>query len=274
MRILVMIAVAVFGILPSANAHQATSTYIANEAVLITNDDKKVLFDPFFHQSFGIYQLVPEDIKQAIFDAIPPYDDITAIVISHAHGDHFAADDVLRYLQNYPNTQFIAPQQAILELSKLDGATSIEEQVHGIELSFNQAPKTLDVAGLTLEAVRIPHAGWPGRADVENLVFRVTLNHSDSPVTIMHMGDADPDYEHYSPFKVHWQKRSTDTVFPPYWFYLSAEGNYILDDMLNIKQSVGIHVPIEVPVRLKKSGKTYFSKPGETHNISQTSEPQ
>jgi hypothetical protein len=42
-------------------------------------------------------------------------------------------------------------------------------------LAFNQTPKSLEVAGLVIDAVRIPHAGWPGRADIENLVFRVTL---------------------------------------------------------------------------------------------------
>jgi L-ascorbate metabolism protein UlaG (beta-lactamase superfamily) len=80
-------------------AHQASVTYVANEAVLITSRDKKVLFDPFFHQAFGTYQLVPLETQQAIFSSTPPFDDLTAIVISHAHDDHFDAKDVLKYLQ-------------------------------------------------------------------------------------------------------------------------------------------------------------------------------
>ena len=52
-------------------AHQASITYVANEAVLITNGDKKVLFDPFFHQAFGTYQLVPKETKKAIFSGTP-----------------------------------------------------------------------------------------------------------------------------------------------------------------------------------------------------------
>ncbi len=67
-------------------AHQASITYVANEAALITNGDKKILFDPFFHKIFGIYQLLPEDTQQAIFSGTPPFDNLTAIVISHAHG--------------------------------------------------------------------------------------------------------------------------------------------------------------------------------------------
>ena len=251
-------------------AHQTSVTYVANEAVLITNGDKKVLFDPFFHTAFGIYQLVPKDTQQAIFSGTPPFDNLTAIVISHAHGDHFAADDVLKYLQKYPNTQLIAPQQAVTELSVLTGANQILPQVTSVKLAFNQTPKSLEVAGLVIDAVRIPHAGWPGRADIENLVFRVTLKNQGVSVTVMHMGDADPDDDHYLPYKEHWKKRISDTALTPYWFYLSAEGRDILTEILNVKKSIGIHVPIKTPSQLKSSNKDYFSKPGEMRRVGES----
>jgi L-ascorbate metabolism protein UlaG (beta-lactamase superfamily) len=250
-----------------ALAHQASITYVANEAVLIKNGDKKVLFDPFFHQTFGTYQWLPEDTKQAIFTGIAPFDNITAIVISHAHGDHFAADDVLMYLQKYPNTQIIAPEQAVTELTALAGSNQVLSQVTSVKLALNQAPKSLEVAGLLIDVVRIPHAGWPGRANIENLVFRVTLKNQGASVTVMHMGDADPDDNHYLPYKDHWQKRVTDAALPPYWFYFSAEGRDILNDILNVKKSVGIHVPIQIPNQLKSIGQDYFSKPGEIRSV-------
>ncbi len=250
-------------------AHQASITYVANEAVLITNGNKKVLFDPFFHQAFGTYQLVPEETKEAIFNGTPPFDNLTAIIISHAHGDHFAADDVLRYLQKHPNTQLIAPQQAVTELRTLDGVMQILPQVTSVKLAFNQTPKSVEVAGLLVDVVRIPHAGWPSRAGIENLVFRVTLTNQDTSVTVMHMGDADPSDDHYLPYKDHWQNRISDTALPPYWFYSSAEGRDILTDILNVKKSIGIHVPIKIPSLLKSSGQDYFSKPGEIRMVNE-----
>ncbi|MEP2653611.1 MAG: MBL fold metallo-hydrolase [Paraglaciecola sp.] len=250
------------------SAHQATATYVGNEAVLVVNGDKKVLFDPFFHQAFGTYQLVPKEIRRAIFAGHAPYDNLTAIVISHAHGDHFSANDVLRYLGAYPSTQLIAPKQAIDELIKLPKSLDIRPQIRGIELAINDAPVTINVAGLMVEAVRIPHAGWPSRANIENLVFRVTLNHAKSPITIMHLGDADPDDNHYIPYKRYWQQRVTDTAFPPYWFYFSAEGNDILNEILNVKNSVGLHVPVIIPKRLKATGADFFSSPGEVRTLS------
>ena len=69
-----------------------------------------------------------------------------------------------------------------------------------------------------IDAVRIPHAGWPSRADIENLVFRVPLKNQGTSVTVMHLGDADPDADHYLQYKDHWQQRVSDTALPPYWF--------------------------------------------------------
>jgi L-ascorbate metabolism protein UlaG (beta-lactamase superfamily) len=90
---------------------------------------------------------VPLETQQAIFSSTPPFDDFTAIVISHAHGEHFDAKNVLKYLQKNPNTRLIAPQQAVAELSALVGAKNIMPQVISVTLTFNQTPKNLAVAG-------------------------------------------------------------------------------------------------------------------------------
>lgn len=252
-------------------AHDSNATYIANEAVLVQHGTKKILFDPFFHQNFGLYQLVPDVLKKEIFAGQAPFDNIDAIVISHAHGDHFAADEVLEYLQKYKNTQLIAPQQAIDQLLVLQGVDDIKPQLTGVKMAFNEAPKNIEVAELLIEAVRIPHAGWPSRANIENIVFRITLGDadvkSDASLSVMHMGDADPDDNHYLPYKSHWQARKTDVAFPPYWFFSSLEGNYILDELVNADRTIGIHVPMKVPKLLKESGKDYFSVPRETRRL-------
>ena len=55
-----------------ALSQESTVLYLGNEAVLITAGDQKVLFDPFFHNDYGAYQLVPEKIQQNIFAGLPP----------------------------------------------------------------------------------------------------------------------------------------------------------------------------------------------------------
>jgi L-ascorbate metabolism protein UlaG (beta-lactamase superfamily) len=255
-----------------AHQHSASATYLANAAILVTGPGGKVLFDPFFHTSFGTYQLVPEDIKQALMQGVAPYNNINAIVVSHAHADHFAADYVLSYLQAFPETKLIAPKQAVDKVLALikgkQGAKQIESQMHSVDMVLGDAPVSVEVGMMTFEAVRIPHSGWPGRADIQNIVFRVTLGNSAAGAsTVMHMGDADANDDHYLPHKQHWQKRQSDMAFPPYWFYGAAEGNDILNEIINTRQSVGIHVPVAVPNSLNNSTHDYFSKPGEQRDI-------
>ena len=251
-------------------AHQATEVgdstahYLGNEAVLVHSGSHKVLFDPFFHNDFGIYQRVPKALRQAVFDAEPPYDGVSLVVISHAHEDHFSARDVLRYLTQHNQIHLIAPQQAIDTLNALSGSDAIADRVHSIKLAFGDPAWSSEVEGVTVEAVRIPHAGWPGRADVENLVFRLTFAEQS---TVMHLGDADPQIEHYLPYRSYWDLRNTQLGFPPYWFFGSAEGRDILDTYLHVEHAVGVHVPVKVPKLLKKIGRDYFSEPGETRNF-------
>jgi hypothetical protein len=247
-----------------AHDNSASATYLGNEGIMIVDGQSKILFDPFFHNGYNNYQLVPEDIRSAIFNNKPPYNNIDAIFISHAHGDHFAADDMLKYLKANPKSKLIAPEQAIKRILALENSQSVMKQVTAIKLEYKDQPRTIKMDNLLIEAVRIPHAGWPGRADVSNLVFRVTLNGS---VTVMHMGDADPDDIHFAPYKQYWLKNTTNTAFPPYWFFSSNDGPIILSDRINANEAVGIHVPVKVPDTLKMIGEEYFSKPGEHQSI-------
>lgn len=248
----------------SIQQHPNTAHYLGNEAVLVSTHSHKILFDPFFHNSHGIYQLVPEDIRQRIFEGQPPFDKINLVFVSHAHEDHFDAKDTLQYLQRFESIHLIAPIQAIEILKVLEGYKQVSKRVHSVDLALGDKPWVLNLNDIVIDAVRIPHAGWPGRADIENIVFRVSLGQD---TTVMHLGDADPKVDHYLPYRSHWLEIDTSMAFPPYWFFHSAEGRDILDTYLNTKDQVGVHVPIKIPKVLIQIGRDYFSTPGETRNF-------
>lgn len=232
--------------------------YLGNEGLLFSDGETKVLFDPFFHNAYGSYQLVPEETRQAIFNSEPPFDRVSVVVVSHAHGDHFSGEDVMKYLRDNSDVKLVGPQQAIDKVLALD--PQLLKQTIGLRLAFGDEPITTSLPGVVIDSVRIPHAGWPQRKDVVNLVHRVTLNQRK---TVMHMGDADPDDVHFEPFSTHWQKQISNVAFPPYWFFTSKGGPVILSDRINTLKSVGIHVPVQVPDSLKQSGEEYLSVPNE-----------
>jgi len=253
----------------------STAHYMANEGFMVVNGETKVVFDPLFRNSYGYYQLLPEEMEQALFAGTPPFDGIDAVFVSHYHGDHFSPEDVLRLLQVQKNIRLYAPIQAVKAMRKIASSedAGVFDRVTAVDLAYKDAPVTLAMEDLIIEAVRIPHSGWPtGRTDVENISWRVTLNEN---TTVLHMGDADPNDVHFQRDAAYWEQRHTHMAFPPYWFFSSTGGGPILKNRIKADHNVGVHVPVKVPTRsedrpVELRGYDLFTQPGETRKIPYT----
>jgi glyoxylase-like metal-dependent hydrolase (beta-lactamase superfamily II) len=273
-RLLCLLVLAFF--VSGASAHSddgpSVAHYMANEGLMVVHGETKVVFDPLFRSGFGHYQLLPKPMEEALFAGAPPYDGIDAVFISHYHGDHFSPEDVLRLLKVQPDIRLYAPVQAVEGLRSVSesGDEAIFERVIAVDLAYKDAPISLEMDGIEIGAVRIPHSGWPtGRLDVENISWRVTL---DKTTTVLHMGDADPNDIHFERDAVYWDKRVTNMAFPPYWFFDSTEGPDVLKTFIKAEHNVGIHVPIAIPTNpanrppgLRKHD--LFTQPGESREI-------
>ncbi len=250
------------------DATSATAHYMANEGLMVVQGDTKVLFDPLFRNSYGQYQLLPRHMEEALFAGSPPFDGVDAVFISHAHEDHYSAADILRLLKLQQGIHLYAPAYAVAGLRKLAGAgdEALFNRVTAVELAYKDEPVSLAMEGLKIEAVRIPHSGWPtSRLDVSNISWRVTLNET---TTVLHMGDADPNDVHFARDAAYWEKAHINMAFPPYWFFVSKGGPDILENRLKPDHSVGVHVPVD-PARRPAGLNAHdiFTVPGETRLI-------
>lgn len=259
--------------LVSANEDAAARVYyIANMGALIERGETRVLFDPLFRNNFDTYDSVPAEIEAALLAGTEPWDGIDAVFVSHYHEDHFDPATILTLLRSQPATELFAPEQAATAIRGLitDREDSLLERIHGLSLENGETAIDIELGSLLVEAVRIPHAGWPNRhGDVENLVFRVTL---DGHTTVMHLGDADPVDEHYAEQSEHWQERRTHLAMPPYWFFLSEEGRKILEYRIGVDHAIGMHVPTDIPDdpgyrNEKLQDVDLFTRPGEERRI-------
>ena len=234
--------------------------YIANAGVMIVNDDVKVVFDPLFREDFGQYELPPADMQQRLLSGEPPFD---AIFISHSHDDHVDPGLILEFLRQNRQVQLFAPASALdaMEATDAESTQAVREQINVVSTDYGAAPVRLQIDGVQIAAVNVPHAGWPERhRHVENIAFSVTL-------------DADTRVEHFSRNGDFWRSQHHDLALPPFWFFLSEKGKTALSDWVDADHAVGVHVPAEVPddpeVRPPQyGGFDLFTNPGETRRIS------
>jgi len=248
------------------------AVYLANAGVLVTRGETKIAFDPLAQQSYGQYQTLPREIRDGLINGVAPYDGIDAVLISHHHGDHFSPEDMLQLLREQTGMHLFAPAQAVSAMAALAGADEdgIFSRVTAIRLEYRQAPVSIAAGELLVEAVRIPHSGWPSSMnDVENIAFRVTL---DEVTTVLHLGDADTSDVHFAQDPDFWDGRHTDLALPPYWYFLSASGRRVLAERLRPGHAIGVHVPEKMPddpaARPPEfMGYDLFTEPGETRII-------
>lgn len=255
-----------------AHDKPAMAHYLANEGLMVANGETKILFDPLFNEDYGQYRLVPAAMRRALMDGEPPWNGIDAVFISHYHDDHFAPADLLEYLRKQSDVCLYAPQQAVNAMRDIasDGDDAVFARMQAVALDYGDTPRVIDVDGLLIEAVRIPHSGWPSRrVEVENLAWRVTL---DGETTVLHLGDADTRDVHYARDEDFWEERQANMAFPPYWYFLAEAGRQVLDERLRPMRAIGIHVPDSIPGndverQSELRGVDLFTRPGETRAI-------
>jgi L-ascorbate metabolism protein UlaG (beta-lactamase superfamily) len=253
--------------IPTSRAH-----YLGNAGVMVEHGATKILFDPLFDEDFNEYELVPPDMQRALLAGAAPWDGVDAVFVSHYHDDHYDPALMLSYLKANPGIVLYAPAQAVdsLHESASLADAGVFQRVRSLALAYGDAAMRIEMEGLLIEALFVPHSGWPGsNTEVENISWRVTL---EGVATVTHLGDADGDVVHFEQSAGHWQQRPTHLALPPYWFYYGSDKGGVLLQGLNADRVIGVHVPKNVPdepsARAPElQGVDLFTRPGESRDI-------
>ncbi len=257
--------------------HEPVATSILNAGVMaqlgVADAQAKFLFDPLYDDHFGTLEPLDEALIERIVNGEEPYDGVTAVFVSHAHGDHFSASQFNRLMAAQGEIQLVAPVQAIDRMRTDAGWDPVfATRITGISLENGEQSQPLEIAGVQIEAFRSPHTGWPDRhADVHNITYRVSAASSSGAYhRVMHFGDADPSRKHFTDHGEFLGAARTGLAIVPYWHFGTANPDALFDETFNAQEAVGMHVPVSPPEWLGKAGRSFFTGEGQTAAIPET----
>lgn len=237
-------------------------TYIANEGIFITVNNKKILIDALHKKSSAIYQHTPGQYAATIINAQNPFDSIQLFLITHGHQDHFNKTYLQRFLKNNITCPLIAPPQVI--------DTLLEEDKQLIaQLYVANLPKgglLYELEGIKVTAIPLQHIGKSEEPPLDHFGYLLDID----GMTIFHGADAVVSQANWKIIR-RFIKKVDYAVLPYDWFY-EAGLAFIKKEPI-AKHYIAAHVMQHEKAKMKKKLKgvlpslRVFTKVGEVLNI-------
>ena len=224
------------GPLPIPGAKTPSITYVGNEGVLISDGTKAVLIDGL-HREYGPeYLFPPPELLSAMEQAKPPFDQVSVLLVSHVHGDHFHPESVGLHLRSNPKATLVSDAQKAADIARSFAAhESVRGQVH------EATPEWKRSILFEKEGIRVRLLGMKHGSDrfwwLKNLGHLVEIGGKK----FFHFGDADTSDENFASFNLPAEK--IDVAFVPYWFLLSEEGRRIVRERIAARSVIAVHIP-------------------------------
>jgi L-ascorbate metabolism protein UlaG (beta-lactamase superfamily) len=227
-------------------------TYIANSGFLLSSGTTRVLIDALYLDA-DIWESPSRKIQKAIVSGNAPFRNISHMLVSHYHADHFDAALTSRFLINNPGAMLLTNAQTDSVLQKIyrqDPELKRPKQTRIIQ-SPMFGTETYEADDLKVKCLMQRHMGQDD-FKVVSMGFLVEMGGKK----ILHIGDAGWTDENFAGFNL--QDENIDIAFIHYWFLLDCEGRRILDTQIKPKKIVITHIPYEELRRNFKRIKEYY----------------
>lgn len=189
-------------------ALQLTITFIANEGVLLSSATGKVLIDALF-TSYSSYAFPSDSLRAAMEAGRPPFDSVSAVLVTHRHGDHFHPAPVAAFLRNNPRARLITSQQVIDSLAAGGGGAIPSAQLWPATTPPGER-RRLTVNGVIIDVLGLSHGSGRHRT-VQHVGFLVEMD----GVRVLHIGDTEVTPDTFTPFRL--DTARVDVALLPAW---------------------------------------------------------
>lgn len=198
---------------PPPPAAQVTVEYLANEGVLITHGQLRILVDALTGEGLPDYPVALPATRDSLERALGRFTEVDLVLVTHVHRDHFNARAMANHLRANPGAVVVGSSQVADSLRLLAGwsdpsRTRILPATPGTTAELRHA-------GTVVTAHGIPHP--PSRNQpVEHLVWVIEVGGR----RVMHLGDSSPSRAELAAAA----GSGVDLLLAPFWVLGGQEG--------------------------------------------------
>ena len=220
---------------PQQRGDECAIIYVANAGVLFETSGQKFLFDAPIREGIPPYATPGPDEHRRLETAAPPFDNITAILITHWHEDHMSADAVASHLRSSPSTRLISSEEVVERVRKAAGTAVPAAQFGAVTPEPGSSDRAAG-SGVPVHVLRIRH-NPTRRLPAQHVGFLV-----EGCRTVLHTGDADPAADNFTVLR---SLPQIDTALLPFWYVLDERNRRFVASSINPARILGIHLPPE-----------------------------
>lgn len=248
---------------PGSRERSAQLQYVANAGVLLTIDGRKLLIDAPIRDGIPPYTTSSPEERGRLEGAQPPYDNVSAILVTHWHEDHFSPEAVAAHLRSDARTVLISSNE-VVERVRAVAADLPPSRFRPVTPSPGSAT-AVDLDGLRVHVLRIRH-NPTRRMPEQHVGFLV-----EGSRTVLHVGDAETTTGNFAVLN---GLARVDLALLPFWFLTDdVTAATTVDIAIRPRESVGIHLPSSeadgVALTLQDKGRrmTLLRAPGQVLSL-------
>jgi L-ascorbate metabolism protein UlaG (beta-lactamase superfamily) len=216
-----------------APASPCAIRYVANAGVLVETGTSKFLIDAPIRESIPPYAAPDDEMRNRVETAQPPYDGVSAILVTHWHEDHFSAPAIASALRNSPGSVLLSSAEIVDRVRK--AAPTLAPDRFRPTTPGPGTTERVEVSGVPIHVLRLRHSAR--RLPEQHVGFLI-----EGCRTVLHVGDADSDDENFAMLR---KLPAVQVGLLPYWYVLEDRERQFVARAIRPSRIIGMHLPPE-----------------------------
>jgi L-ascorbate metabolism protein UlaG (beta-lactamase superfamily) len=134
-----------------------TVTALDHSGFLFSDGKSKILVDALTEKSAEWpYKAPSSELLGKMERGEKPFDNISLLLISHAHEDHYAPAPTVRFLLAHPRTVLVTTAEVLDTLKPVPGFDKVKSRIAAPDLAWKHGLRK-NINGVTLEVDRLKH---------------------------------------------------------------------------------------------------------------------